>query len=155
MAHTSKPQKTLSLGIDLDGCVYDFVDALRRTVAARTGIDVASLKDACCWNFFAHCWGLTLAEFLDHFAHGVDTGTIFGTGTPLPGAVETLQALAADGHELHIITDRGGNGSREIAEASTRAWLAEHAVPSRPTCSSTTGTSTTPRWRPPGSPRCC
>lgn len=123
------PNRTLDIGIDLDGVVYSFVDAMRASVHAETGRPLASMPAATCWHFYDTDWGMELSEFLAHFKTGINNGHIFAVGEPIPGAIDGLTALAAAGHRLHLITDRGAPGDPAIALASTRAWLAEHSVP--------------------------
>ena len=114
---------------DEDRQRFGATDGATGVVHTRTGRPLAELIDPTCWDFYATDWGMTLAEFLDHCAVGINDGTIFGTGDPLPGAVEGLQALAAAGHRLHIVTDRGAPGDPAIALASTQTWLATRNVP--------------------------
>lgn len=121
--------RTLDVGVDLDDVVYSFVGALRTVVHTRTGRPLASMPEPTCWDFHAVDWGMPLEEFLDHFAAGINSGIIFGTGEPLPGAIEGMRQLSDAGHRLHIVTDRGAPGDPAIAHASTRAWLADVQAP--------------------------
>ena len=120
--------RPLRLGIDLDGCVYDFVDSLRRTVAARTATAPSALTDACCWNFYSHCWGMTLEDFLEHFTAGVNSGVIFATGQPEPDAVAVLAQLRRAGHTLHVVTDRASVGAPGVAQSATATWLRANGI---------------------------
>lgn len=49
---------------------------------------------------------------------------IYGRATPLPGALETLQALKEGGAHIAVVTAR-----RTSAEGVTLEWLHRHAVP--------------------------
>lgn len=115
----------MRIGVDLDGCVYDFVGDFRTWVHAHTGKPLDVMPDAETWNFFADQWGLTLAEYLDLLAVGVRRGEVFRNGNPIPGALKHLRNLARLGHELHIVTNRPQDGARE----NTLHWLALWRVP--------------------------
>ena len=117
--------RRLEIGVDLDGCVYDFVAALRSYLADATGADPASMPDATRWEFFED-WGLDLGAFLAACDSGVDAGVIFATGEPLAGSLESMGRLRDAGHRIHIVTDRSF-GHR--SEHNTLAWLADHRVP--------------------------
>lgn len=112
----------LEIGVDLDGVCYDFAQAFKAWVVHRTGRDPLTMPDPTCWEFFS-AWGLSLEEFLLLFHEGVDAGWVYGRGAPMEGTKEALASLRADGHRLHVVTDRGSMGREGAAEASTREWL--------------------------------
>ncbi len=113
----------MRLGIDLDGCVANWVDGMRRHLVAR-GRPAHTLPEPTIYAFWPE-WGLTKDEF---FAHWDDwmTGGGFVNLDPYPGAFEALGLLNAEGHTLHIVTarrrDRRGIGQ-------TIDWLERHGVP--------------------------
>lgn len=119
---------TFDIGIDLDGCCYDFVNALRMFIHVTTGRPLHTMPEPTTWNFFETDWGITLQEFLDFHHAGVNAGYIFRFGKPLPGVVSGMRALLDAGHRLHIITARDGMGLPGAAEALTRNYLAEHGI---------------------------
>ena len=120
---------SLDIGVDLDGVVYDFVQALRHYIHQVTGRPLASMGPATSWHFYADNWGLSLDQFLEFFHAGVAAGSIFATGVPFPGVVTGLRALLDAGHRVHVVTDRASMGPAGKAEQSTRAWLADAGVP--------------------------
>lgn len=118
----------LDIGWDLDGVMYSFDRAMAAYLHRTTGRDLASMPVPDRWNTW-EVWDLEMDEFLSAMNAGISEGFVFRHGTPYPGAVETVKAMAADGHRIHIVTDRGRGGLEEVAKASTVAWLAEQGVP--------------------------
>lgn len=116
----------MRIGIDLDGCVYDFVEALRRWIHNDTGRRIDTMGPPTCWEFFWQDWSMPFAEFKAHCDRGVDAGFIFAVGEPLPDSIETMRKLKADGHSLHIVTDRTF-GTRSVT--NTCEWLCVEEVP--------------------------
>lgn len=115
----------MRVGIDLDGCVYDFVSDYRSWVHAATGKSYDDMPDAEGWNFFKDQWGMTTPEYLDLLDRGVSAGYVFAQGRSIRGAIEGLCSLLDQGHEVNIVTNRPQPG----AIANTRYWLHEHGVP--------------------------
>lgn len=120
-------QRKLRLGIDLDGVTYEFWAAFRAWVAFRLNRALVDLPRALRWNFYAD-WGISDAQFEDLLAEGIAHGRLFAVGDPVEGAVEGLQALAAD-HEIVVITHRNRFGLSDIAHRATRHWLTAHDIP--------------------------
>lgn len=106
----------MRIGVDLDGVVYEFVDALRSLLIWRGRI-VEPVPPATHWSFYKD-WGLTTPEFLDILCEGI----VFLTGHPTAGAIRGLVRLRNAGHTIHIVTHRS-------AEAATETWLHTHGVP--------------------------
>jgi hypothetical protein len=120
--------RTLNIGVDLDGVVYNFVDALREWIHESTAKPFDEMPPAQEWNFY-RSWGLTGAEFLSLYAAGVNAGRIFRHGVPYPGSVENMRALTRDGHQLHIITSRAIVGAEAAAARNTEHWLHDYDIP--------------------------
>lgn len=117
--------RSLRVGFDLDGVVYDFRAAISQYLVA-VGHDQCTLDKALPhWNFFEG-WGLTVDEYMDLYQSGVDAGYVLRVGEPLPGSVEATQRLAEAGHTVHIVTDRSVGSTPGVSARHTAAWLAEH-----------------------------
>lgn len=112
----------MKLGIDLDGVCYGFTDALRHYLVVHHGYIPHELPDAETWTFHQDQWGLTLEEFMQFYADGVDAGVVFVHGEPLEGTLEAFAAMREAGHTIHIVTDRSV-GSK--AAHNTVDWLKE------------------------------
>ncbi len=112
------------LGIDMDGVIVDFNAEWVRLHREEFGSDLEP-EMVQTWD------GLhTLAGFADMAAFwtwaegGTDRPSIFRHMVPFPGAIETLRALAAEGHRLHIVTAKP-----PWAVPDTLRWLADHDLP--------------------------
>lgn len=113
--------RSLRIGIDLDGVVYDFItDSIR---AVRRFCELADVLElmrnpppVTRWNFFED-WGLDSKEFWRIIEKGVADEVVWWHGEPVEGAVETVNALGEVGHKIHVVTNRSG------AEEATVAWL--------------------------------
>jgi hypothetical protein len=117
--------KSLRVGFDLDGVVYDFRRAMSDYLLS-TGRLHCRLEDALPdWDFFIG-WGMSLDEYLALYREGVDAGIVLRLGDPLPGSVEATRRLAEAGHSIHIVTDRSIGTARGVSARHTAAWLAEH-----------------------------
>lgn len=115
----------MRVAVDLDGVVYDFVEALRHYLVTVHGYDPARLTPPTTWEFYPE-WGMTAEEFLDHCTTATDTGWMFCTGEPIPGSKEALDTLRSEGHTIHIVTARNfGN----FSEINTRGWLDQYGIP--------------------------
>lgn len=119
----------LDVGVDLDDCVYPFVDVLRDWIHLDTNRPLSELPPPTCWHFFDEQWGYARDEFSVHVERGVSAGVIFRSGLPIQGSVSTLQQIADAGHRIHIVTARFAPGAEDVVAASTRWWLKTHDVP--------------------------
>jgi 5'(3')-deoxyribonucleotidase len=121
--------KRTRIGIDLDGCMYDFADSLRHYLESYEGLHPDQLhKDATHWGFYED-WGLTDEEFLLHCNRAADIGVLFGSGGCLDRADEDVRAAYAAGHEIHIITDRGFGTTPFASKRNTMRWLLKMDIP--------------------------
>ncbi len=114
----------MRIAIDLDGVCYNFTRALSEYIEHMTGERYYAVPS--CWEFYATDWGMSLAEYLQWFEEGVDAGWIFTIGEPAPGCIEALTALRADGHTIHLCTER--NIGR-LAKVNTAEWLEAVGMP--------------------------
>jgi FMN phosphatase YigB (HAD superfamily) len=115
------------IGVDLDGCAYDFVEAIR--VETRLHFPhLDSSSEARSWTFY-ESWGLTAPEFLELYAQGVRGGRVLWQGEPYPGTVEAWQSIAGAGHRIHVITDRQPPGAESQAREATLYWLEQCSLP--------------------------
>jgi 5'(3')-deoxyribonucleotidase len=108
--------------IDLDGCLYNWVESLRQEVFLNA---IRDMPEPTKWEFWDE-WGLTYEEFKAVFTLGVNAGRIFARGEPAQGGVVVLQSLRQDGHTIHIVSNRS-IGSRSLT--NTAGWIREWGVP--------------------------
>lgn len=116
---------TLSIGLDADGCFYDFTLSMIEYAreVGTPGCESFDYPDR--WNTW-ECWGMTQDAWMDLFREGVAAGKVFRSGQPVGGAVEVIRALKDEGHSIHIVTHRNVH-CRAIQ--STGEFLEEHDVP--------------------------
>lgn len=121
--------KTLRVGIDLDGVLYDFADSFRRYLVASGKVleGVLPSGEPSTWTFYED-WGFSLAEFIQICNDGVDAGIIF-RGPAREGASEAVNKIKNLGHTIHIITDRKFGSDPVNSEIATKEWLSEHNIP--------------------------
>jgi hypothetical protein len=102
------------VNIDSDGVVYDLTTEMIAVAHARTGVlhpqpDRWSTDEA---------WGVTYtSELFDHPG-------IFAQGDPYPGAVEAIESLLAEGHEVRIVTTKHGLPNEQRAMLETIEFYA-------------------------------
>lgn len=116
----------MKIGIDLDGCLYDFTKDYHSYIVNIQGIPADEIVPVTSWDFYEH-YGFSVHEFLDHLRDGADREFIFRNGEPAFRSIITLEFLKAEGHTLHIVTDRGRFGASAIQ--STVDWLHQYEIP--------------------------
>jgi 5'(3')-deoxyribonucleotidase len=116
----------MKLGIDLDGCLYDFVQDYHDYLVEIEEVPEEDLAPATHWDFYQD-YGYTVEDFMRHLTHGADTGRIFNRSGPTEGSVETLNELRSEGHTIHVITDRGRFGVSPMVD--TAQWLHDFKIP--------------------------
>ena len=129
MTETYSPPPMI-LGLDLDGVVADYTQALRASVAAHHGVPEDSLTDRPSWDFPE--WGVGEGEFLGHHQRAVAEEHMFLTMRPFEGASRCLWELSNAGIHIRVVTRRlQFGGGHAVAASDTVAWLDEHDIPYR------------------------
>lgn len=118
----------LRLGVDLDGCCYDFVNGVRTWRWQKHNVPLEEMPEADNWNFFKNQWQMTTPEFLAVCAEAVKAGHLFWRGPAYPDAVDVIRRLAGE-HQIVIVTDRGFPGAEEECQLATRHWLEQTQIP--------------------------
>ena len=109
------------IGIDIDGCIYNFEDSVRRFLIASYGYRADQLPAPTGWHIDKQ-WGMTREQFQMYCHEGVDRGVVFRYGKATNAAREGIAVLRDLGHTIHICTarDYGLPGSSALATAE---WL--------------------------------
>lgn len=118
----------MRIGIDLDGCLYDFGNSVRRyldSIGREYGFKDGK-PEPHCWDFYEY-WHMTTAEFVQLCDDGVEAGYIF-SGEIRPNAIESVRRISDLGHEIIIITDRKFGKTPASSERATTEWLAQHGI---------------------------
>lgn len=111
----------MRIGIDLDGVVFKFVDALRQQFAASGIKPYEDMPDPTAYEIWLD-WQMERDAF---YAAFIDYETIIcQQGQAYDGALEGLKLLKDKGHSIHIITSR----MRPQAQTATVGWLAANGV---------------------------
>jgi 5'(3')-deoxyribonucleotidase len=118
----------LDIGVDLDECVYPFLDVLRHWIHQDTRRPLHTLPPPTDWSL-PEQWGYQPDELHAIVARGVAAGVIFRSGSPIPGALEALRQIADAGHRIHIVTARHAIDVDDVVEEDTRWWVKEYGLP--------------------------
>lgn len=116
----------MRIGVDLDGCAYDFTEALRTWLFKNNVFTMEEMPDPVGWNFFEDQWNMTLDDFIHHCGQGVDAEHIFLHGEPIEESAIYINELKGDGHTIHIATARSYG---QKSAANTEAWLKLWDIP--------------------------
>lgn len=107
----------LTIDIDLDGIAADFFGPLLDKYNDLTNnVEAVVQDDISSWNMSDHVGDPALLKSIYH-AKG-----FFRNLPPLPGAVEAIQSLVDDGHEVHIVT----SGCTPHSFGEKAEWCAQH-----------------------------
>lgn len=117
---------SIKIGVDLDGVLYDFTEALRQYMIDEYGYKREWLPEPAQWNTW-ESWNIVKPTFFRYFREGVEKGRIWRDGDIEPDVLSTLLRLKNAGDTIHIVTHRNGQGPMGIA--STAHWLAEKEIP--------------------------
>jgi len=121
------------LGLDLDGCVANFIERMREIYAEWSGRDIATLSNVPTYGF--NEWGLVPGEYDRLHRFAVTQRELFSTMDPLPGAPAALRRLSAEGVWIRIATHRLFiSYFHEPAARQTIRWLENHGIPYRDLC---------------------
>lgn len=117
----------MRLGIDLDGCVYDFTEALKRTAIKHGvgGLHEGSDFPAPTGWYFYEKWGLTRDEYallLENYGEDLYSQDLW----PMEGSDLGMRLALERGHEIHLVTHRGEKSLG--ARFGTLRWLADFRV---------------------------
>lgn len=116
------------VGIDLDGVFYDFGAAFRGYLTDRHGWHWSDFTPQTTWYFYRE-WGMTDADFVQMCHDAANDSELWSHNAPNSEDVEYLRQLQADGHSLHVITDRSFGCHPGISHAATAKWLSDWDFP--------------------------
>lgn len=119
----------LRVGIDLDGCLFNFGDSVRRYLEStdRGHLWKSGPTAEPFWNWYED-WGWTVDEFKQMCHEGADAGVIF-SGPARDNAVDALWQIKSMGHKIVVITDRSFGRTPLVSQELTRRWWDENGFP--------------------------
>lgn len=121
-----KAHTPLRLGIDLDGVVADFNAGWMELHNSEFG-GTLTPDLVTSWDGLHHLGGFgDMDEFWAWARGNEQRPSIFRHLTLLPGALDTLRALDAEGHRIVIVSTKP-----DWAVHETLHWLADNAIPTR------------------------
>lgn len=109
----------LRIGLDSDGCIDNFGEGVRDALIARGQGHLwkSGPRENSFWNFYED-WGWNFEQFKELVDWGVDYGYIF-CGNWRVNGIESVQRIAAMGHEIIIITDRSFGSDPRNSQRNT------------------------------------
>lgn len=120
------------VNVDMDGVVYDFVDAMRDAFDYRrdTFGNTTEWPNPDRWQIW-DVWPITRQQFYDVLYAEIREGIMFRYGLEIEGAKAALEGLARRGWHIRIVTNKTFRDRKitETARASTLWWLSDHKIP--------------------------
>lgn len=115
--------RPLRVGYDIDGVGYDFVAGAGDVCHHYLGVPRHKLTPATRYNFFEE-WGVTSSAFWKAAKQSVYDGRLWQDRAPMPGYRESIVAMKAAGHSIHVVTTRPA-----YAKRATAAWFEKYDIP--------------------------
>lgn len=117
----------LRVGLDLDGCFFDFAGAYYDACVRMGRIEAGGFPPpALTWEFYLD-HGHDLDTFLANCHAAADAGLLWA-GPVMPGGADAWNTLWGHGYELHVKTDRAFGVHPIASEVATRMWLGHHRL---------------------------
>ncbi len=121
------------LGLDLDGCVADFLQSMREVFAEWSGQPIETLHPSPRYGFPE--WDLDMVQYRRLHRFAVTQHDLFAKMQPVAGAPQALRRLSAEGVHIRIATHRLFIPYfHEPAASQTIRWLELHGIPYRDLC---------------------
>ncbi len=121
-----KSTPSLTIAVDLDGCLYDFTGAMRKWLLTRGWSEDQLVPPT--QYYSQKDWNIEQEVFNQELITALDTGDMFRVGVAYPDAIRGVRDLGLAGHNIVINTARFFNGLEGKALAATLLWLREHRV---------------------------
>jgi 5'(3')-deoxyribonucleotidase len=118
----------MRIGLDLDGVVYDYTDALRQRAALHYDMSPDSMEDPIHWDLHEDpSWPFgNREEFLGFHIQEVEEG-LFATMSLLPGVANAITRMSACGHQIVVITSRLLGQPTQYVKAVSDTILSLHS----------------------------
>ncbi|MGW5267214.1 5' nucleotidase, NT5C type [Rhodococcus sp. NPDC003994] len=117
-----------TIGIDLDGVLYDFGTAIADYYSRAHGVRRDTLPAPTHWHFYRD-WGLTDDDFRQLCNDAADARQLWERHIVHRDDNIALRRLRDAGHRIHIITARDAGTDPAITRIATIQWLYWNDVP--------------------------
>lgn len=114
--------RPFTVAVDIDGVLYEFVEALRQWRHRTYGIALEDMPEPGVYNIEA-AWGMEPGALVADMIQGVKDGMVFWHGEAHEAGLRGLRALREAGCRIVLVTSRLLPGVEELCEAATQAWL--------------------------------
>ena len=122
-----KAHESFVLGLDLDGCVADFVGHMRKVFAEWSGRDINSIDTKP--KYGMEEWGLLAGEYERLHRFAVTQRNLFAEMKPIEGAPQSLRRLSTEGVWIRVATHRLFIPNfHATAAQQTIQWLEENDI---------------------------
>lgn len=99
-----KAHESFVLGLDLDGCVADFVGHMREVFAEWSGQAIETIEEKPTYGMKE--WGLVDGEYERLHRFAVTQRNLFAEMEPIKGAPQSLRRLSTEGVWIRVATHR-------------------------------------------------
>lgn len=113
----------MRVGIDIDDVLFPWYD-LAHEASVKAGITNGCTPTS--WAPYAE-YGCTDEAWFDVLRDALEDGMY--QRAPIPGAIDAVRRIADAGHDVHLVTARGGLANGLRIKAETVAWIEAHQVP--------------------------
>ena len=130
--------------LDMDGVIANFSagtqawivqNGTQRLGLTQKQVDQVRDTPSTCWSMYRTDWNLSFKTFDRAVRLATDEG-YWVTLSAAEGSVDTVQWLANNGHEIHVVTNPWGQDTEEGRDACFRqtsiqklGWLSLHGIP--------------------------
>lgn len=112
------------VGLDVDGVIYKFVDALRLSIHKQTGRPLEEMPPAQSWNFFSDLWNMSVAEYHAAVRKGITEGDLLWQGDMYDDCKEVMEYMYYERCDhITLITARSYQGIESLCAGATKYWL--------------------------------
>jgi 5'(3')-deoxyribonucleotidase len=123
----------MQIAIDMDGVLCDFIGSANKKIKELFDIDI-KYEEVCGYSYADTLKKKGVDIPAQEFYQKLMQPGLFRELAPMPGAIEALKELAAEGHEIVILTkilvlDRNSQGKRICSDHGVSEkldWLAEN-----------------------------
>lgn len=115
------------VAVDIDGVLYELVDALRQWRHRRLGVPLAAMPDPGIYDLES-AWGYRPGGLVADLVAGVRDGEVFWKGAAHRPGLAGVRALKAAGYRVVLVTARNLPGVEDLCLEATTSWLASPGV---------------------------